>query len=401
MGSTELENEQTMNNIESKSLKPGMYFESTVYLDNDFVLLTPETPVSEDLIKNLMKWGFTALQTPGSPIGRETPSKGPSNNVQTATLDQNIKEKEGLNRARKFFSEMLDFTTKVLTRFKDDNILNLNVLTEEVKKAIAMIREDDKYVLRFQEILPPEGSDYMYNHSVKSTILALAIGDKLKMPNHKLIELGIASLIHEIGMLQIPSKIYDKEGALTDAEKKVINAHTLLGFRSLRDFSLPRDILLGVLEHHERNDGSGYPQGLASARISQFGKIIAVACSYDAQISNRPFRSGRDAHTSLTGMLREMRSHYDEDVMKALLTLLSIYPLGSYVTLANGYTGIVTETNDADFRYPTVKILLDKNRNALQDQPVVQTSEGGEMRIVSVLNNTEIGNIKNLLHNQS
>ncbi|MBF9014758.1 MULTISPECIES: HD-GYP domain-containing protein [unclassified Oceanispirochaeta] len=390
-----------MNNIESKSLKQGMYFESTVYLDNDFVLLTPETPVTEILIKNLAKWGFSILQTDGSPIGRETPSQGPSNNVQTATLDQNIKEKEGLTRARKFFSEMLEFTTKVMTRFKDDSILNLNVLTEEVKKAIAMIREDDKYVLRFQEIVPPEGSEYMYNHAVKSTILALSIGDKLKMPNHKLIELGIASLIHEIGMLQIPSKIYEKEGALTEAEKKVINAHTLLGFRSLRDFSLPRDILLGVLEHHERNDGSGYPQGLSSARISQFGKIIAVACSYDAQISNRPFRSGRDAHTSLTGMLREMRSHYDEDVMKALLTLLSIYPLGSYVTLANGYTGIVTETNAADFRHPTVKILLDKNRNALQDQPVVQTSESGEMRIVSVLNNTEISGIKALLHNQS
>ena len=87
--------------------------------------------------------------------------------------------------------------------------------------------------------------------------------------------------------------------------------------------------------------------------------------------------------------------------MKALLTLLSIYPLGSYVTLANGYTGIVTETNDADFRHPTVKILLDKNRNALQDQPVVQTSESGEMRIVSVLNNTEISGIKALLQNLS
>lgn len=374
-----------------------MYFESTVYLDDDFVLLTPETPVTEELIKNLGKWGFKILKTAGSPIGRETPSQGASSTVQTATLNQNIKEQEGLQRARKFYSEMLDFTTKVLNRFKDDNILNLNILTEEVKKAIAMIREDDKYVLRFQEILPPEGSDYMYNHSVKTTILALSIGDRLKMPNHKLIELGIASLIHEVGMLQIPSKIYEKEGALSEAEKKVINAHTLLGFRSLRDFSLPRDILLGVLEHHERNDGSGYPQGLNNTRISQFGKIIAVACSYVAQISNRPFRSGRDGHTSLTGMLREMRSHYDEDVMKALLTLLSIYPLGSYVTLENGYTGIVTETNDKDFRYPTVKILLDKNKNALQDQPVVQTSEGGEMKIVSVLNNTEINQIKEVL----
>ena len=375
-----------------------MYFESPVYLDDGYVLLTPETPVTELLIKNLGTWGFTSLFTEGSPIGRETPSQGgPTVSIQTATLDQNIKEKEGLNRARKFFMEMFHFTEKIHNRFKEDSILNLNAMTEEIKKAITMIREDDKYVLRFQEIVPPEGSEYMVNHSVKTTILSLAIGDKLKMPNHKLIELGIASLLHEVGMLQIPTKVYDKDGSLSADEKKVIKAHTLLGFRSLREFSLPRDILLGVLEHHERNDGSGYPQGLSTARISQFGKIIAVACSYDAQISNRPFRSGRDAHTSLTGMLREMRSHYDEDVMKALLGILSIYPLGSYITLMNGYTGIVTETNNADFRYPTVKILLDKNKNVLQDQPSVQTSEGGEMKIVSVLNNSEIEKIKALI----
>ncbi|WP_168203329.1 HD-GYP domain-containing protein [Oceanispirochaeta crateris] len=390
-----------MNNIEIKSLKPGMYFESPVYLDKGYVLLTPETPVSEMLIKNLNTWGFTTLFSEGSPIGRETPTQsGPSSNIQTATLDQNIKEKEGLNRARNFFMQMFHFTEKIHTRFKEDSILNLNAMTEEIKKAITMIREDDKYVLRFQEIVPPEGSEYMISHSVKTTILALSIGDRLKMPNHKLIELGIASLLHEVGMLQIPNKIYDKKGALSADEQKVIKAHTLLGFRALREFSLPRDILLGILEHHERNDGSGYPQGLSTARISQFGKIIAVACSYDAQISNRPFRSGRDAHTSLTGMLREMRSHYDEEVMKALLGILSIYPLGSYITLVNGYTGIVTETNDKDFRYPTVKILLDKNRNILKDQPSIKTSEGGEMKIVSVLNNSEIQKIKALIQTQ-
>ncbi len=385
-----------MNTIEIQNLKTGMYFESPVYLDENFVLLSPETPVSEIMIKNLKNWGFKKVMTPGSSQGRENPAQNPSS-VKTATLDQNVKEQEGLSRARKFFTELYDFTKKVMTRFQEDNILNLNSLTEEIKKAISMIREDDKYVLRFQEIIAPEKREYVINHSVKSTILALAIGDRLKMPNHKLIELGIASLIHEIGMLQIPSRVYEKEGALTEKEKQVINAHTVLGFRAVKDLSLPRDILLGILEHHERNDGSGYPQGLENARISQFGKIIAVSCSYEAQISNRPFRSGRDAHTSLTGMLKEMRSHYDEDVMRALLSLLSIYPLGSYVTLGNGYVGIVTETNDKDFRYPTVKLLLDKGRKALQDQPVIKTGEDNETRIVSVLNNKEIDGIKELL----
>ena len=216
----------------------------------------------------------------------------------------------------------------------------------------------------------------------------------MKMPNFKLIELGIATLLHEIGMLQIPSKIYQKEGALTAAEKKVINAHTVLGFRSLRDFSLPRDVLLGVLEHHERTDGSGYPQGLDASKISRFGKIIAVACSYDAQISHRPFRNSRDAHTSLTGMLKEMRSHYDEEVMKALLSLLSIYPLGSYVVLENNYTGVVVDTNSEDFRYPTVKLLLDANHNQLQEQPVIQSREEEGLKITTVLNNREILEIR-------
>ncbi len=388
-----------MNNIKTVSLKMGMYFESPVFLDEGYVLLTPETPVTEMLIKNLKTWGFTDLYTEGSPEGREAPDKGAASS--STNLDQNIKEKEGLSRARKFYLELAEFTQKSMDRFKSDNILNLNSITEEVKKAITLIREDDKYVLRFQEIVPPVGEDYLASHSVKSTILALAIGDKMKLPNHKLIELGIATLLHEIGMLQIPSKIYQKDGALTDAEKKVINAHTVLGFRALREFSLPRDILLGILEHHERNDGSGYPQNLQAGRISLFGKIIAVACSYDAQISNRPFRNSRDAHTSLTGMLREMRSHYDEDVMKALLALLSIYPLGSYVILSNGYTGIVTETNDQDFRFPTVKILVDKNKTALNDQPVVKTGEGSELKIVSVLNQKEVAALQQELHKNS
>ena len=383
-----------MNRIETKSLKEGMYFESSVFLGENYILLTPDIPVSAELIKNLTAWGFNDLSTEGSPVGREAPAQSPASASKGATLDQNVKDREGLKRAQVFYDELVPFTEKSLNRFKEDNILNVSFITEEVKKAISIIREDEKYVLRFQELNFQKNLDYNIVHSVRSLVLALAIGEKMKMPNFKLIELGIATLLHEVGMLQIPSKIYQKEGALTAAEKKVINAHTVLGFRSLRDFSLPRDVLLGVLEHHERNDGSGYPQGLDASKISRFGKIIAVACSYDAQISQRPFRNSRDAHTSLTGMLKEMRSHYDEEVMKALLSLLSIYPLGSYVVLENSYTGVVVDTNSEDFRYPTVKLLLDANNNQLQEQPVIQTREEEGLKITTVLNNREILEIR-------
>ncbi len=383
-----------MNRIETKSLKVGMYFEAPVFLDENYILLTPDIPVTDALIKNLQSWGFQELSTEGSPVGREAPAKSAVNVVKGATLDQDIKDKEGLGRAQTFYDEITQSAEKILGRLKEDSILNVSIITEEVKKAITMIREDGKYILRFQEIKFNEKQDYNLLHSVRSMILSLAIGERMKMPNHKLIELGIASLLHEVGMLQIPSKIYQKEGALSDAEKKVINAHTVLGFRSLREFSLPRDVLLGILEHHERTDGSGYPQGLDSTKISRFGKIIAVACSYDAQISHRPFRSSRDAHTSLTGMLKEMRSHYDEEVMKALLSLLSIYPIGSYVVLENGYTGVVVETDPDNFRYPTLKLLLDANGHRLKEQPVVQTRDEQGFRITTVLSTSDIQEIR-------
>ncbi len=387
-----------MNRIETRSLKEGMYFESPVFLGENYILLTPDTPVTVTLIKNLQNWGFSELLTEGSPVGRETPAKSSVAMVKGATLDQDIKDKEGLARAQSFYNDMTQSVEKILNRFKEDTVLNLSIITEEVKKAITMIREDEKYILRFQEISLNEKLNYNILHSVRSMILSLAIGERMKMPNHKLIELGIASMLHEVGMLQIPSKIYQKEGALTEAEKKVINAHTVLGYRSLREFSLPRDVLLGILEHHERTDGSGYPQGLDNMKISRFGKIIAVACSYDAQISNRPFRSSRDAHTSLTGMLKEMRSHYDEEVMKALLSLLSIYPIGSYVVLENSYTGVVVETDPDNFRYPTVKLLLDANGHNLKEQPVIQTRDESGFRVTTVLSSHDIQQIKKKLH---
>ncbi len=379
--------------IKVADLREGMYFEAPVLLDRNYVLLTPETPVTSALIKNLKAWDFQNLHTPGAIMGRESPQ---AQSTSSATLDQNIKEKEGLKKAEKFYKALYQFTAKCLERFAKDNDLNLNAITEEVKKTIAIVREGEKYILRFQDITHSAGKDYITNHSAKTTILSLAIGEKMKMPNHKLIELGIATLLHEVGMLKIPPAVYEKKGSLSEAEKKVVSAHTVLGFRALKEFSLPRDILLGVLEHHERNDGSGYPQNLPAQRISQFGKIIAVACSYDAQISNRPFRSGKDAHTSLTSMLREMKVFYDEEVMKALLGLLSIYPLGSYVTLNNGYTGIVTETNGQDFRSPGVKVLLDRNKRPLMDQPVIHTG-GEDLKITRVLNNNEIKSVKRIL----
>ena len=97
-----------------------------------------------------------------------------------------------------------------------------------------MIKDYRPYMLRLPD-LKADGIDYLYTHSARSTIIALAIGDALKLPNFRLIELGIAAVLHEIGMMKIPRQYYDKSTKLTEKERRLITTHTSLGFKCFRN----------------------------------------------------------------------------------------------------------------------------------------------------------------------
>ncbi|MCK5737316.1 MAG: HD domain-containing protein, partial [Spirochaetaceae bacterium] len=315
-----------------------------------------------------------------------------------AVLNNDAKEAEGRRIARKFFIDLAGFTKKVYDNFNRDGHLDMTAITEKVKNVIQIIKDFRSYILRLPD-LKADGIDYLFTHSARAVIISLTIGEGLKMPNFRLIELGIAAMLHEIGMMKIPKQVYDKSTALTSAEKKLIDTHPTQGLKMLQEYSkenanpLAQDILMGVWQHHERSNGSGYPQGLNGESITQFGKIIAVACSYDAQISHRPFRDSIDGYTSMLTMLREMTSLYDEKVISALIKSISIYPLGNYVRFKNGAIGIVVDIGNHP-RYPVVKLHLDENLHMYKEQPIIKTHEDDDedegLTVTAVLTDQEV-----------
>jgi HD-GYP domain-containing protein (c-di-GMP phosphodiesterase class II) len=306
-----------------------------------------------------------------------------------------------------FFTDLAVFTRKVYDTFNRDGYLDMTSITEKVKNVIQMLKDFRSYILRLPD-LKADGIDYLYTHSARAVIISLTIGESLKLPNFRLIELGIAAMLHEVGMMKIPKQVYDKSTALTATEKKLISTHPSQGLKMLQDYSkenanpLAQDILMGVWQHHERSNGSGYPQGLSGESITQFGKIIAVACSYDAQISNRPFRDGIDGYTSMLTMLREMSTLFDEKVISALIRSISIYPLGNYVRLKNGAIGIVVDIGNHP-RYPIVKLHLDEELHLYKEQPIIRTreddDEGESLTVTAVLTEQEVKDLvsRNLL----
>ena len=145
-------------------------------------------------------------------------------------------------------------------------------------------------------------------------------------------------------------------------------AHTLLGYRILKGFSAPENVALAALEHHERIDGSGYPRGLSAPKITDYALIIAVACSYDAMVSRRPFQPGTlDGHATIMDLAQKNRKQYDEKVLKALVYTLSVYPVGTAVLLSNNSKGIVVKTDPAKPRCPSVQVLLDPDGKKLAE----------------------------------
>jgi HD-GYP domain-containing protein (c-di-GMP phosphodiesterase class II) len=376
-------------------LKPETYYDAPLWLDEEFLLLSNDAPVTENLVANLKTWGYKGVWTDGSLVSGNSAAKASAETVSGAVLNNDAKEAEGRRRARKFFEDLANSTRKVYDTFNRDGHLDMTSITDEVKKVIQMIKDYRSYMLRLPD-LKADGIDYLFTHSARTTIISISIGDALKLPNFRLIELGIAAMLHEVGMMKIPRQVYDKSTPLSEKEKKLISTHPVQGLKMLQEYSkenanpLAQDILMGVWQHHERSNGSGYPQGLSGESITIFGKIIAAACSYDAQISNRPFRDGVDGFTTMLLMLKEMRSLYDEKVISALLNSISIYPLGNYVRLKSGAIGIVVDIGD-DPRYPVVKLHLDENLHMYKEQPIIKTRDDDEgLSVTGVLIEQEV-----------
>jgi HD-GYP domain-containing protein (c-di-GMP phosphodiesterase class II) len=219
-------------------------------------------------------------------------------------------------------------------------------------------------------------------------VISVIIGTYLKLPHHRLIELGVSALMHDIGMTKLPPQVYLVQRALWPHEKKAIMAHPIFGFNLLKSYNYPLSIALGALEHHERENGSGYPRKLTGDKISLYAKIIAVAGSYEALSSQRPHKDAKDGFTGMMELLKNEGKQYDDTIVRALVYSLSIYPIGLYVLLSDGFKGQVIDIIPEKPRFPVVqvfgRITPDGKNETLQTSP-----EG--VSIVRPLTRQEIG----------
>lgn len=190
--------------------------------------------------------------------------------------------------------------------------------------------------------------DYTFHHCLSVAIMSIAIGIEIGLPRPQLNELGIAGMLHDIGKVSVPIEIINKKGKLTEKEFATVKLHPLYAANHLKERNLVSEhCLAGILEHHEKWDGSGYPYGKKEREIHPYARIMAVADVYDALTSNRPYRVPAPPNEAIEYIMGGMGAHFDEDVIRAFLRKVAPYPVGSKVKLSNGEKGVVIK-NDND-----------------------------------------------------
>jgi HD-GYP domain-containing protein (c-di-GMP phosphodiesterase class II) len=303
-------------------------------------------------------------------------------------------DKNKMRQAQKTYEAFMDFITQVFTKYATQKIINQPELNGKVLELCNFIRENKKFILRVQPNFETRNKNFIISHTMRTTVISIVIGLQIKIPYEKLIELGVASVLHEIGQIRLPSQLYMNDQALSPAQKAQMQTHTLIGCNIAKEAGFPRTVQFGILDHHERENGSGYPRKLHGNGISLYAKIIGVACSFEAITAPRHYKGALTTFEGMVKLLKNEGRMFDDTIVKALLLSLSLYPIGAFVFLSNGKIGQVVDISPSNPKFPIVQIVGGINPDGSPKR--IQT-DNGEVKIVRVMNQEESEDLRKSL----
>ena len=414
-----------MNIFKLGIIKEGISFNKDVLLDMLFIIAPAGCPIPKEVISALGDWEFAEVSSEGTVVvddqmvkRMKSESEKPKPEKTGSALNSGIKrsledmrrmrtlensEQARLAAVQNVYNEYMNYIDYVYTYYATHKQIDCASLAETVRSLCVFIRENRTYVLRIALSDDTVKINFIVTHSMRSTVFAIAIGMQLHMSLSKLVELGSACILHEIGMLRLPPQLYLSTKQLSSAERDEISKHPVIGFEIVKNLDLPPAVQFGILEHHERENGTGYPRNLTGDKISLDAKIIAVVCSFESIVAPRQYKTERSTFAAMVEMLKNENRQYDETVIKALLYSISLFPIGTYVYLSNGEIAQVFDVNPDNPKNPIVELIGEKDADG---SPKILQTNDADIKIMRPLNKQELKDVmksllseKHSLHN--
>ena len=337
-----------MNYIRVEDLKAGQTFTHPVYIEDDTIFIPAGVPIREKDLERLKSWRVEQVETEG--IVRDVDEfAGAPENMWGLPADDELFV---------FYNGTIEKTDDMLARIR-----NLDRVTEkEIEDIVSSIigKVEEKRVDAVRLVLTNSANAKSYAKSaVNCGLLSVTVGMALNRPRHKLFQLCSGALLHDVGMQRVPQEIVEQDRALEAQELKTLKTHPVYSYRIInKELQLSEEIAQIALQHHERWDGEGYPQGLSGTNILFESRIVSVVDAFEAMVSERPWRNSMIGYEAMRAILSDNQRRFDPEIVKVFIRAMGLYPVGSLVLLSDGSIGrVISSREEAPLR-PEVIILI-------------------------------------------
>jgi len=383
--------------IASAQLKPGMFIHdlNCGWMDHPFLTTRFKLGAGKE-VKQILDAGIREVYI-DTGLGLDVDDAPTAAEVQRE-LDQKIRQvaeaesaaprattHEELARARKVHSEANLIMRNIMNDVRLGKQVHVERMEPIVDKMAGSILRNSGAILSLSRIKNKD--EYTFQHSVSVAALLIAFCRGLGLDEETIRQAGIGGMVHDVGKMQTPDKILNKPGKLTDDEFTVMRHHVVASREILEVTpNISQTALHVAAQHHERYDGSGYPNRMKGNEISRIGQMAAIIDVYDAITSERVYHKGMTPTEALRKMFEWSKFHFNPELVQAFTKVVGIYPVGALVRLESERLAVVFEQRESNMLQPLVRIVFDAKRNYYLKPEDVDLSrpmgKGGADRIV-------------------
>lgn len=359
--------------IRTENLTSGMIVARNIYSSDGRILLHAGIELNPNYINRLLTLGISSVYI-----------KDQFDDEINVVIREPVSEETRI--------ETLKEVKNAFEALEENRSMNTRLVKSLVNKILDEILANSDILINLCDIRSFD--DYTFGHSVNVCILSIMTGITLGYHDLKLKEIGIGSLLHDIGKIYIAKSILNKPDDLTKEEYAEIKRHPEYGFEILRRYpDIPLLSAHIAFQHHERWDGQGYPRGLAGEDIHEYARIVAVADVYDALLSDRPYRPSYTINQAITILNRMAGIYLEQRCVTALLSNIAVYPIGTIVELNTGDIGIVVDVNKTVPTRPVLKMIYNRASQRICRPYEVDLSKLTTIIITRSLSREELGEI--------
>ena len=292
-------------------------------------------------------------------------------------------------RRKLLYEEAAAYVQEVLFLLRQRKSFELERGFEIIQKVVAVNHPQDPFFILALHL--DHLDRYIIHHSVNVSVFAIKMAAHLGFDKSKQVEIGMAGLLHEVGMAAIPEQILIKSENLTAAEKKLFRQHPHFSHKILRSLGNKYAYLAEcAVQVYERIDGSGYPRGLKADEMHEYAQIIGLLDMYESLIHSRPHREKMTPFAAVKHIIKTSKNRFQQTYLKAHLSIFTAFPIHSYVRLNSDAIGKVIETYVDQPLRPKIQIVYDSQKRKVLTHKVVSLPDDPLLHIIDSVSENEI-----------